>query len=118
DGNGALLRQVSSNAGHALWCGMAEPGRADLTVKRLMRDDLFCGWGIRCLSTGARGFNPVGYHLGTVWPHDNAILLSGFRRYGFDREAVRLFTGIIQAAIHFEIHRLPEVFAGFEKDSY
>jgi glycogen debranching enzyme len=64
------------------------------------------------------GFNPIGYHLGTVWPHDNSIIAAGFRRYGFDGEAVNILNGIVKAAEAFEHHRLPEVFAGFSQSQF
>lgn len=109
---------ASSNPGHALWTGIADEEKARKTVSRLMQSDLFSGWGIRTLSTQERRYNPIGYHLGTVWPHDNAIIAAGFRRYGFDEAAGRIFTGISEAALYFEDYRLPELFAGFPKDQY
>jgi glycogen debranching enzyme len=83
-----------------------------------MSDEMFSGWGIRKLSSKEPRYNPIGYHLGTVWPHDNSLIAAGFRRYGFDLEACRVFTAIVEAAQHFEHYRLPEVFAGFERESY
>ena len=106
---------VSSNAGQALWSGIARPNRARQTVKQLMSESMFSGWGVRTLSAEERRFNPVGYHLGTVWPHDNSIILAGMRKYGCDEEACAVFSGIVDAAKHFEHFRLPEVFAGFSR---
>lgn len=106
---------VSSNAGQALWSGIARPNRARQTVKQLMTESMFSGWGVRTLSAEERRFNPVGYHLGTVWPHDNSIILAGMRRYNCDDEACAVFGGIVHAAKHFEHFRLPEVFAGFSR---
>jgi len=83
-----------------------------------MEDDMFSGWGARTLSVQERRYNPIGYHLGTVWPHDNALIAAGFRRYGFHTEACRIFTGIVEAATHFAHYRLPEVFAGFRRADY
>jgi len=114
-------RQVavcSSNAGHVLWAGMASKDRARRTRKRLMRADMFSGWGVRTLSETETAYSPVGYHLGTVWPHDNSLLVAGFRRYGFDRAALRIFSGMTAAAMHFELYRLPELFAGFSRGDY
>jgi glycogen debranching enzyme len=108
---------ISSNPGQALWSGIVDEGRAGAVVRRLMEEDLFSGWGIRTLSTQERRYNPVGYHLGTVWPHDNALIAAGFRRYGFDAEALKVFTGITRAATHFHAYRLPEVFSGFDRGS-
>lgn len=109
---------LTSNPGHALWCGIAEPERARQVMERLTHPDMFTGWGVRTLSTSEHRFNPVGYHLGTVWPHDNSILAAGFRRYGHDDAAMAIYEGIRDAAIHFHLHRLPEVFAGFSRDEY
>jgi glycogen debranching enzyme len=103
---------ISSNAGQALWTGIASPDRAAATAQRLMRDDMFSGWGIRTLSAEAIRYNPTGYHTGTVWPHDNAIIACGFRQYRRLDALRRTMTGILHAATHFDHDRLPEVFAG------
>jgi glycogen debranching enzyme len=79
---------------------------------------MFTGWGIRTLSDRERRYNPIGYHLGTVWPHDNALIAAGFRRYGYDEATRRVFAAIAEAAMHFAHHRLPELFAGFRRDEY
>jgi glycogen debranching enzyme len=84
----------------------------------LMADDMFSGWGVRTLSSKEKRYNPAGYHLGTVWPHDNSIIAAGARRYGFDDAANRIFTGIVEAATHFEHQRLPEVFSGFGREEF
>lgn len=109
---------VSSNPGHALWSGIADEDKARRTMERLMADDVFNGWGVRTLSEKERRYNPIGYHLGTVWPHDNSIIAAGFRRYGFDEAAMRIFMGVIRAAMHFEHYRLPELFAGFAEPEF
>jgi glycogen debranching enzyme len=109
---------LSSNAGHALWSGIADPDKAGRTAERLMAEDLFSGWGIRTLSSRERAYNPVGYHRGTVWPHDNSLIAAGFRRYGFDAAACAIFSGLVQAAAHFAHQRLPELFAGFAQEDY
>ena len=106
---------VSSNPGQLLWSGMAQSARAAKTAGHLMSPEMFTGWGIRTLSSQERRYNPVGYHLGTVWPHDNSIITAGFRRYGLDEAACRVFAGVIEAATHFEHYRLPETFAGYSK---
>jgi len=115
---GHPVRVCSSNAGHALWAEIAPPDLARRTKKRLMRSDMFTGWGIRTLSEHETAYSPVGYHVGTVWPHDNSLIAAGFRRYGFDRAALRLFSGLMRAAMHFELYRLPEVFAGYSQTDY
>ena len=109
---------ISSNPGQALWAGIVDDKNARSTVARLMSSEMFSGWGIRTLLSNEPRYNPIGYHLGTVWPHDNSLIAAGFRRYGFDAEACRVFTAIVEAAQHFEHYRLPEVFAGFERESY
>lgn len=109
---------VSSNPGQALWSGIADPEKGRRTVERLMADDMFSGWGVRTLSEQERRYNPIGYHLGTVWPHDNAVIAAGCRRYGRDDAALRIFRGIFEAATNFTHYRLPEVFAGFRRRDY
>jgi glycogen debranching enzyme len=111
-------RVMSSNPGQALWTGIAEEQKAGRVVHRLMRPDLFNGWGIRTLSYKERRYNPMGYHLGTVWPHDNSLIAAGFRRYGYDEEASRVFVGLLEAAMEFEDYRLPELFTGFGREEY
>ena len=115
--NNRLAAVISSNAGQALWSGIIDPNKAKLVADRLMAEDMFSGWGIRTLSASERRYNPLGYHLGTVWPHDNAIIGAGLRRYGLDGPFLRVFSGMIDAAAHFEHHRLPETFAGFARSS-
>jgi glycogen debranching enzyme len=83
-----------------------------------MKDDMFSGWGIRTLSETEAAYNPLGYHLGTIWPHDTSLIMAGFRRYGFDQEAMRLFEGLVKAAAHFKAYQLPELFAGFSQKEY
>jgi glycogen debranching enzyme len=109
---------VASNAGHALWSGIADPDRARRTVQRLMASDMFGGWGIRTLSTLEKGFNPIGYHVGSIWPHDNALIAEGFRRYGYHDEAMQLFMGVFGAAMNFAEFQLPELYSGFSRDQY
>jgi glycogen debranching enzyme len=109
---------ISSNPGHALWTGIVDEEKARNTVDRLMAEDVFSGWGVRTLSMQERRYNPVGYHLGTVWPHDNSLIVAGFRSYGFDDAARHMFNGIMEAAMHFPFYRLPEVFSGFSRKDF
>ncbi len=109
---------ISSNAGQLLWSGMVDPARAKKTMEQLMSAEMFSGWGVRTLSSAESRYNPVGYHLGTVWPHDNSIVAAGFRTYGFDDAACQILAGIVDASKHFERRRLPEVFAGFSNDEF
>ena len=106
---------TASNMGHLLWSGIVDERRAAQVVRTLLRKDLFSGWGIRSLSNEMKGFDPLGYHTGCVWPHDTAIIAEGMRRYGFRDEASRLAKSLLEAAAAFE-NRLPEVFSGFERD--
>ncbi|MBZ9798539.1 glycogen debranching N-terminal domain-containing protein [Mesorhizobium sp. ES1-4] len=115
---GDQVAVVSSNPGHALWTGIADQDKARRSVARLMQDDMFGGWGVRTLSTAELRYNPVGYHLGTVWPHDNALLAAGCRQYGEDTAALRVLTAIAEAAMHFRHQRLPEAIAGFGREDF
>jgi glycogen debranching enzyme len=109
---------LTSNAGHTLWTGIASAEHGRQTAQRLMEDDMFSGWGIRTVSAAAGCYNPTAYHLGTVWPHDNALIAAGMRRYGYDDAAHRILQGMIRAAMNFEGYRLPELFSGFSRDDY
>ena len=118
DGEGRQAASIASNAGHALWGGIAEFEHARPVVQRLMEPDMFSGWGIRTLSTKSPCFNPQGYHVGTVWPHDNSIIAMGFKRYGFERELNRLATALFDAARAFPYYRLPELFGGTARSGH
>ncbi len=107
---------MTSNPGHLLWSGIVDDRRAAATVRRLLRPDLFTGWGVRTMSSDDEGYNPLRYHTGTVWPHDTALVAEGMRRYGFRDEAGRLAVALLDAAAAFG-NQLPEVFAGFERDN-
>jgi glycogen debranching enzyme len=116
--NGRPAEVITSNPGQALWTGIVAADRAVATAGRLMAEDMFSGWGVRTLSSKERRYNPIGYHLGTVWPHDNSLLLAGLRAYGLDASALKIFDGITRAAMHFPGYRLPEVFAGFPRRDF
>jgi glycogen debranching enzyme len=116
DGNKRPIETVASNPAHLLWSRAVDEGRARQVARRLLEPDMFSGWGIRTLASSHKAFNPFAYHLGTVWPHDNAIAAAGFRHYGLDVEAVRVAEGIFDAAQRFAGHRLPELFAGLARD--
>ena len=105
---------LTSNIGHLLWSGILDADRAAGVVRRLMEDDMWSGWGIRTMSTKDRGYNPIEYHNGTVWPHDNALIAEGMRRYGFREEACTVFGAMLDAAGYFD-NLLPEVFAGYPR---
>jgi glycogen debranching enzyme len=107
---------IGSNAGQCLWSGIASPARARDVADRLMGPGLFSGWGIRTYAAGQTGYNPIGYHTGSVWPHDTSLIAAGLKRYGFDEESNRLVGHVFQAAQHFPDFRLPELFCGFDRD--
>jgi glycogen debranching enzyme len=109
---------VASNPGQTLFTGVTSPDHAQAVAERLMQDDMFCGWGVRTLSAKERAYNPLDYQTGSIWPHDNALIALGLRRWGFTQPMDRIFTGIFQAATHFEDFRLPEVFDGFSQQQY
>jgi glycogen debranching enzyme len=115
DGEKHPCRVVASNAGHALLTGIALPHRAEAVARRLMAADCFSGWGIRTLARGERRYNPMSYHNGSIWPHDNALIAAGFSRYGFQGEAGRLFSALFDAACYFDQNRIPELFCGFAR---
>ncbi|MEO7118824.1 MAG: glycogen debranching N-terminal domain-containing protein, partial [Candidatus Limnocylindrales bacterium] len=115
DGDKRLVDAIASNAGHVLWCGIASPERARRVALSLLGHGLWSGWGIRTLSAEMAGYNPIGYHIGTVWPHDNAIAAAGLLRYGMRHEATRVAETMLEATQFFRESRLPELFCGFER---
>ncbi len=114
DGDKRRIDSLTSNIGHLLWSGIVPEDRTGLVARQLMSDAMFSGWGVRTLSTDDRGYNPIGYHTGTIWPHDNSIVALGLARAGFRDEANRIALAQLDAAA-FTGHRLPEAFAGFER---
>ncbi|HWA99260.1 MAG TPA: amylo-alpha-1,6-glucosidase [Pirellulales bacterium] len=107
----------SSNAGHCLFTGIASAEHAERVVRTLLGPDSLSGWGVRTIAAGEPRFNPMGYHNGSVWPHDNAMIAQGFARYGLAAEATRLFAGLFGASLYFDLHRMPELFCGFAKEA-
>ena len=105
---------VTSNAGQLLWSGIVPEDRAASLVDHLLGDDMFTGWGVRTMSREDRGYNPIAYHNGTVWPHDNSLISAGLARYGFRDEANRIAVAMFEAAAYTGF-RLPEVFAGYPR---
>jgi glycogen debranching enzyme len=116
DGDKKKVLTIASNVGHCLWSGIVPPERAARVVKRLMAPDMWSGWGIRTLSSENPAFNPYNYQTGSVWPHDNAIIALGFKRYGFGVEAARIARDISEAASHFLSNQLPELYTTIERD--
>lgn len=117
DGAKQPCRVLSSNAGHALWCGIATNEHANRVIDGLMGPQFFSGWGVRTIAAGQPRYNPMSYHNGSVWPHDNALIAAGMARYGRTEEAVRLLASLFEASLHFDLHRLPELFCGFPRRS-
>ena len=107
DGDKRQADAIGSNAGQCLWSGIVAPERARDVVERLLRPELFCGWGIRTYASGQPGYNPIGYHTGTVWPHDTSLIAAGLKRYGFDDASNRLAGRVFEAAQQFPDFRLP-----------
>ncbi|HEY3008218.1 MAG TPA: glycogen debranching N-terminal domain-containing protein [Micromonosporaceae bacterium] len=114
DPEGGQLDVLSSNIGHLLWSGIVDVSKARAVARHLLGPRLFSGWGVRTLAEGEQRFNPIGYHVGTVWPFDNSFIAWGLRRYGFKKEAARIAAGILDAAEFFD-GRLPEAFGGYER---
>jgi glycogen debranching enzyme len=115
DGEKNPCRVRTSNAGQVLFSGIARPERARRVVSGLMDASQFSGWGIRTVSTAERRYNPMSYHNGSVWPHDNALIASGFSHYGASTEAARVFRGLFDVANYMDLRRLPELFCGFPR---
>ena len=115
DGKGEPCRVLSSNAGHALFAGIASPERAARLARLLTGRRFFSGWGVRTIAAGEARYNPMSYHNGSVWPHDNALIAMGLARYGHKAEVLKIFEGLIEAAVYDEFRRLPELFCGFTR---
>jgi glycogen debranching enzyme len=117
DGKKQPCRVVASNAGHALLAGIASPEHAQRVAETLLGSGCFSGWGVRTLARSARRYNPISYHNGSVWPHDNALVALGLARYGLNDAALRVFSGMFDAATYMELRRLPELFCGFARQN-
>jgi glycogen debranching enzyme len=114
DGDKRPIDSMTSNMGHLLWSGIVPRERATTVARQLMSDQLFSGWGVRTTSTTDEAFNPIGYHMGTVWPHDNSLIAHGLARYGFRDKANQIIMAMLDAAGLLD-HRLPEAFSGYER---
>jgi glycogen debranching enzyme len=115
DGRKRPCRVRTSNAGHALFAGIAAPERAARVAATLMSADGFSDWGIRTVAKGEARYNPMSYHNGSVWPHDNGLIAMGFARYGLREPLQRLLGGLFDASQFMDLHRLPELFCGFRR---
>jgi glycogen debranching enzyme len=114
DPDGRQVDALASNNGHLLWSGIVDKSKAKAVARKLLGPRLFSGWGVRTLAEGEGRYNPIGYHVGTVWPFDNSFIAWGLRRYGFKEEAAEIAAGILDAAEFFD-GRLPEAFGGYER---
>ncbi len=112
------IRTIASNPGHCLWSGIVKPEFAGAVVERLMEDDMFSGWGVRTLSALNPAFNPLDYQLGAIWPHDNAIIALGCKRYGYADATNRIARALFDTAGYFQGYRLPELFGGFQRGAH
>ena len=115
DGKKNQCRVSTSNAGHALFSSIATPEHAQKVCENLLSASLFSGWGVRTVSAAEKRYNPMSYHNGSVWPHDNAIIGSGFGRYGMHEKALQVLTAMYDASSEVDLHRLPELFCGFHR---
>jgi glycogen debranching enzyme len=116
EADGRQVDSLTSNIGHLLWSGIVDKSKAKSLARHLMSPQLFSGWGVRTLAEGQARYNPIGYHVGTVWPFDNSFIAWGLRRYGFKEEAAVITAGILEAAEVFQ-GRLPEAFGGYARSS-
>lgn len=115
DKNKKQCRVVASNAGHCLFTGIIDPAKAKPLVYALTDNKMFSGWGIRTLSTDAVRYNPMSYHNGSIWPHDNALIAYGFAQYGFQKKVLQVMQSLFDASLFIDLQRLPELFCGFER---
>jgi glycogen debranching enzyme len=115
DGEKKQCRVRASNAGHALFCRIASQHHAKAAAESLMSEHSFCGWGVRTVAACESRYNPMSYHDGSVWPHDNALIALGFSFYGLQDYVAKILDGLHEASQHVELHRLPELFCGFHK---
>jgi glycogen debranching enzyme len=111
DGEKKQCRVRASNAGHALFCKIASQQHANATARSLMSEHSFCGWGVRTIAACEARYNPMSYHDGSVWPHDNALIALGFSYYGLQDDVAKILDGLHEASQHVELHRLPELSA-------
>ena len=115
DGVKQPCRVKTSNAGHCLWTGIADPKHGMRTAKTLMSEESFNGWGVRTVAATETRFNPMAYHNGSVWPHDNALIAAGMAAYGFKQGALKILGGLFDASLFLGLHRLPELLCGFPR---
>jgi glycogen debranching enzyme len=117
DGNGKQVDSISSNPGHCLHLGILTPEKAYSVAERLRAPDMFNGWGIRTLSSLSPAYNPMGYHIGSIWPHDNSLIAIGLRSLGLIDQALKVFQGLLDMTLQQPYQRPPELFCGYERNS-
>jgi glycogen debranching enzyme len=117
DGQGRPVNTIVSNVGHLLWSRVATPEQASATARLLLAPPSYSGYGVRTLAAGQPVYNPLSYHNGTVWPHDNALIARGFSKFDLHEEAMAIFDGLYDAMAFFRDDRLPELFCGMDKKS-
>jgi glycogen debranching enzyme len=117
DGKKRQVDACASNMGHCLWVGLIDEDKAPMVADRLMSPEMFSGWGVRTLASDMGAYNPASYHNGSVWPHDNAVIVDGLLRYGFVEQAQRISTALLEAA-DYSAGRLPELFCGFSREQF
>jgi len=115
DGRKHPCRVRTSNAGHLLFAGIATRSRASRVAELLLSEEMFSGWGVRTVAMQEPRYNPMAYHNGSIWPHDNALIALGLARYGFQQEAIKILTGLFDASLFMDLHRMPELFCGFTR---
>jgi len=115
DGDKRQVKTVTTNPAHGLYCMLIDPEHAEDLAGRLLKPDMFSGWGIRTMSKSSVAYNPMSYHNGSVWPHDNALIAAGLKRYGFHKQTNRIATAMFETANHSDYMRLPELFCGFTR---
>jgi len=115
DGDKQPCQVRSSNAGHVLFSGIASDEYARRTAESLLANNSFSGWGVRTIDKSALRYNPMSYHNGSIWPHDNAMIAMGLARYGYKDKAIQILTGLFDATIALDLNRLPELFCGFDR---
>ncbi|ACM20281.1 glycoside hydrolase [Geotalea daltonii FRC-32] len=115
DGQKRPCRVRSSNVGHCLFSGIADFSRAGIIADQLLSEPFYSGWGVRTIANTEKRYNPMSYHNGSIWPHDNALVACGIARYGFTSHAILILEGIFNASLAMDLHRLPELYCGFKR---
>jgi glycogen debranching enzyme len=117
DGQKRQCKVRASNVGQCLFAEIASPERAERIADLLSSDDFFSGWGIRTLGRREARYNPMGYHTGSIWPHDNALIALGLSRYGLNDRVLPITSGLFEAGTYFDLNRMPELFCGFRRQA-